>query len=198
MCIFVLIYLMNFTMKFSYTPIYHILVISNVWFGTDAQTIFSQMGTQITSIVFPPMRSELKKLNWSTYPLSRILSPFDTNFYFSEFFIFLTYVWVNLELEVIEMCVLFWFKGFPLLKVKELVKSEKVKSLFMKPSSQRCPRFLKVKEFVKSEKVKCFIMKPSSHRFPTATLRSTTSWISAGFLSQRFQILLGNNFAGLS
>ena len=66
MCIFVLIYLMNFTMKFSYTPISHILVISNVWFGTDAQTIFPPMGAQITSIVFTPMRSELKKLNWST------------------------------------------------------------------------------------------------------------------------------------
>ena len=93
----------------------------------------------------------------------------DTNLYFPESLIFLTYVWVNLE--VTEMCDLFRIKGFPLLKVKE---------------------------FVKSEKVKCFIMKPSSHRFPTATLRSTTSWISAGFLSQRFQILLGNNFAGLS
>ena len=67
---------MNFTMKFSYTPISHILVISNVWFGTDAQTIFPPMGAQITSIVFPPMRSELTKLNKSTYPQSRILSPF--------------------------------------------------------------------------------------------------------------------------
>ena len=76
MCIFVLIYHIHFTVKFSYTPISHILVISNVWFGTDAQTIFPPMGAQITSIVFTPMRSELKKLNWSTYPLSRILSPF--------------------------------------------------------------------------------------------------------------------------
>ena len=34
------------------------------------------MGALITSIVFPPMRSELTKLNKSTYPQSRILSPF--------------------------------------------------------------------------------------------------------------------------
>ena len=34
------------------------------------------MGAQITSIVFPPMRSELTKLNKSTYPQSKILSPF--------------------------------------------------------------------------------------------------------------------------
>ena len=63
-------------MKYNNGPISHIVVISNVWFGTDAQTIFPPMGAQITSIVFTPMRSELKKLNWSTYPLSRILSPF--------------------------------------------------------------------------------------------------------------------------
>ena len=35
------------------------------------------MGAQITSTVFPPMRSELTKLSKSTYPQSRILSPFD-------------------------------------------------------------------------------------------------------------------------
>ena len=35
MCIFVLIYHIHFTVKFSYTPISHILVISNVWFGPD-------------------------------------------------------------------------------------------------------------------------------------------------------------------
>ena len=34
------------------------------------------MGAQITSIVFPPMRSELTKLNKSAHPQSRILSPF--------------------------------------------------------------------------------------------------------------------------
>jgi len=73
---FTLIYSTYYTLKYNNGPISHIVVISNVWFGTDAQTIFPPMGAQITSIVFTPMRSELKKLNWSTYPLSRILSPF--------------------------------------------------------------------------------------------------------------------------
>ena len=73
---FTLIYSTYYTLKYNKGPISHIVVISNVWFGTDAQTIFPPMGAQITSIVFTPMRSELKKLNWSTYPLSRILSPF--------------------------------------------------------------------------------------------------------------------------
>ena len=73
---FTLIYSTYYTLKYNNAPISHIVVISNVWFGTDAQTIFPPMGAQITSIVFTPMRSELKKLNWSTYPLSRFLSPF--------------------------------------------------------------------------------------------------------------------------
>ena len=40
------------------------------------QRLFRPMGAQITSIVFPPMRWELTKLNRSSYPQSRILSPF--------------------------------------------------------------------------------------------------------------------------
>ena len=40
------------------------------------QTLFRPMGAQITFIIFPPMRWELSKLNKSSYPQSRILSPF--------------------------------------------------------------------------------------------------------------------------
>ena len=40
------------------------------------QTLFQPIGAQITFIIFPPMRWELSKLNKSSYPQSRILSPF--------------------------------------------------------------------------------------------------------------------------
>ena len=46
-----------------------------VWHSQN-QTLFRPMGAQITFIIFPPMRWELSKLNKSSYPQSRILSPF--------------------------------------------------------------------------------------------------------------------------
>ena len=48
MCIFVLIYHIHFTVKFSYTPISHILVISNAWFSSVR-----------TSVQFGPPRGQL-------------------------------------------------------------------------------------------------------------------------------------------
>ena len=46
-----------------------------VWHSQN-QTLFRPMGAQITFIIFPPMRWELSKWNKSSYPQSRILSPF--------------------------------------------------------------------------------------------------------------------------
>ena len=42
------------------------------------QTLLRPMGARITSIIFPPMRWELTKLNKSRYPHSKILSPYQS------------------------------------------------------------------------------------------------------------------------
>ena len=75
-----LIYSMNFTMTYYNAPFSHLLVIN--WMlkilglAQMRRQYFHQWKPRLLPSFFPPMRSELTKLNKSAHPQSRILSPF--------------------------------------------------------------------------------------------------------------------------
>ena len=88
MCIFTLICSMYYTMvPWSTIMLRFLIFLYNVHSSfrifclaqihrLSEPKLFWPMGARITFIIFPPMRWELSKLNKSSYPQSRILSPF--------------------------------------------------------------------------------------------------------------------------